>query len=85
VTIISVYPGSGYFDKSVVLGKDLLKYSNIKTNDALYIKNIDFLRESNFYKSKEGECVSYISTDHLSGEELVEQQSLIMEEWKKTE
>jgi len=85
VTIISVYPGSGYFNKSVILNESLLKYSNIKTNEALYIKNIDFLKESNFYKSKEGECVAYIATDYLSGEELVEQQSLIIEEWKKTE
>lgn len=77
VTIISVYPGSGYFNKSMVLGYDLLKYTSEKTNDSLYIKNIDFLKKSNFYKTKVGECISYVSTDYLSCEELVKQQSLI--------
>ncbi len=62
-----------------------MKYSSIKTEDVLYIKNIDFLNESNFYKSKETECESYVFTDYLSSKELVEQQSLILEEWKKTE
>lgn len=77
VTIISVYPGSGYFNKSIMLDNNLLKYIDIKTNDSLYIKNVDFLRESNFYKSKTKECVSYVFTDYLSDKELVEQQSLI--------
>ncbi len=82
VTIISVYPGSEYFNKSVVLDDNLLKYENIKTNDSLYIKNIDFLNESNFYKSKNGDCKAYVSTDYLSSEQLVEQRSLIVENGK---
>jgi len=79
VTIVSVYPGSEYFNRSIVLDNNLLSYTDIKTGDSLYIRNIDFLSESNFYKSKAGECMSYVFTDYLSCKELVEQQSLIME------
>ena len=77
VTIVSVYPGSEYFNKSVIVNDKLLQYTNIKTNDSLYIENIDFLKESNFYKSKTGECQAHIFTDYLSRGELVEQQFLI--------
>jgi len=78
VTIVSVYPGSEYFNKSK-LNDSILKYTNSETNDSLYIDNIDFLKQSNFYKSKTGECKAHISTDYLSKAELVEQQSLITE------
>ena len=81
VTIVSVYPGSKYFNVAMVLG-DLLKYTNGSTDDSLFIKNIDFLNESNFYKSRAGEITSYVFTDYLSDTELVEQQSLIMENGK---
>jgi radical SAM superfamily enzyme YgiQ (UPF0313 family) len=78
VTIVSVYPGSEYFNKSITICKDeLLKYTNEKTKDSLYIKNIDFLNESNFYKSKVDEYISYVATDYLSCDELVKQRSLI--------
>ena len=76
VTIVSVYPGSGYFNKSEVKNGEL-KYTNNITNDSLYIKNIDFLNESNFYKSKADEYISFVATDYLTCGELVEQRSLI--------
>ena len=69
ITIISVYPGSHYFDKSVLIDKDTLVFKTLE--DKLYIKNIDFLKDANFYKSKSNEYVSFVYTDYLTAEELV--------------
>jgi len=69
VSIISVYPGSNYFNKSVKVSDDVLKYN---VNDqSLYIKNIDFLKDSNFYKSKSDEYKSYVYTDYLTEDQIV--------------
>jgi len=70
-TIISVYPGSNYFNKSIKISDELLKYTN-KYGDNLYINNIDFLKDSNFYKSKMGSYVSFVHTDDLSVKQMVE-------------
>ncbi|MCK9446501.1 radical SAM protein [bacterium] len=72
ITIISVYPGSHYFDKSIKFNDNTLMFENIKTKSKLYIKNIDFLKDANFYKSKSNEYVSYVYTDFLTSEQLVE-------------
>ena len=69
-TIISVYPGSNYFNKSIKINDDFLKYTN-EFDDSLYIRNIDFLKDSNFYKSKIGSYVSFVHTDYLSPNDLV--------------
>jgi anaerobic magnesium-protoporphyrin IX monomethyl ester cyclase len=82
-TIVAIYPGSYYFDKSILIDKDLLLYKNEKTKDSLYIKNVDFLSKSNFYKSKSDEYVSFIYTDDLSDKEIVKQRLLIENEVKK--
>jgi anaerobic magnesium-protoporphyrin IX monomethyl ester cyclase len=71
ITIISIYPGANYFNQSIKISDDILKYEN-KYKDNLYIRNIDFLKDSNFYKSKIGEYHSYVHTDYLSEEQIVE-------------
>jgi anaerobic magnesium-protoporphyrin IX monomethyl ester cyclase len=54
-TIISVYPGANYFNKAVRMNNSWLKYTSKTSGDNLYIKDIDFLSDSNFYKSKSDE------------------------------
>ena len=71
VSIVSVYPGSNYFDKSIN-DNGVLKYINDR-GDVLYINNIDFLNESNFYKSKSDGYVSFVHTEELSRQDIVEQ------------
>lgn len=77
ITIVSVYPGSHYFNESILIKKNLLLYKNSKTNDRLFIKNTDFLNQSNFYKGKLNECISYVHTDLLSRNEMVNQKRII--------
>ena len=84
ITIVSVYPGSTYFYKSILLNENTLKYTTPAAGSALYIKNIDFLSESNFYKSKSDNYVSYVSTDFLTREEIVQERlklEQITKEW----
>jgi len=81
-TIVSVYPGSYYFNKSTIFNKHLLKYVDNKTRDVLFIENIDFLKNSNFYKSKPNEYISFVSTEKLSRKEIVNQRLLIENEIK---
>ena len=71
ITIVSVYPGSFYFNKSILTNNNNLLYESSKTGDKLYIDNIDFLKESNFYKSKSNEYSSFVYTDFLSKKQLI--------------
>ena len=75
VSIISVYPGSNYYNKSILLENQLIYTS--KTGDKLYIDNIDFIEKSNFYKSKSNEYVSYVYTDYLNKSELIESRLML--------
>jgi radical SAM superfamily enzyme YgiQ (UPF0313 family) len=83
ITIVSIYPGSYYFDKAIAINKNLLKYTNPETNDFLLIQNIDFLNQSNFYKSKSNEYASYVSTETLSPDQIVKERLLMEKEIKK--
>jgi len=82
ITIVSVYPGSSYFEKSILVDDKLLKYTNERTNDNLYIRNIDFLKDSNFYKSKSNEYISFVSTDELSEKDIIEHRLMLEKEIK---
>ena len=81
VSLISVYPGSNYFNKSNLINNELV-YST-KTNENLFIDNIDFLKQSNFYKSKSDEYVSFVYTDYLNKSELIKQRLYMENEIKK--
>jgi anaerobic magnesium-protoporphyrin IX monomethyl ester cyclase len=71
-TIITTYPGSPYFDDAVFV-KDKYVYTSDLTGDKLYQSPIDYLTELDYYKGDpNGGYVSYVWTDHLSPEEIVE-------------
>lgn len=69
-TIITLYPGSKYFDESIY-NKSINKWIYEKNGERLYSDNINFLNDSCFYKSKIGEYNSYIETDYLSKIDLI--------------
>lgn len=70
LTLISVYPGTAYYDQSV---KDPAtnhwKYVAPETRDALYSKELDFTKSAAYYK---GSCdiESTVRTDALTFEDL---------------
>jgi len=70
-TIITTYPGSPYFDEAVKKG-DHYVYTQPRTGDILYQKDLNYLEEPDYYKGDpDGGYKSYVWTDHISANDLV--------------
>jgi radical SAM superfamily enzyme YgiQ (UPF0313 family) len=75
ITIITLYPGSNYFDKSIWdINKKKWCFTT-RNGDKLYSEDVDFLNKSCFYKSSSDQYVSYVNTDFLTGQELVNERN----------
>ncbi len=83
-TIITPYPGSPYYDEAVEVTEvphaGSWCYASPKTGDRLYMHDVDFTKEAQFYKGMPGSYVSHVWTDHISPERLVE-----MRDWVENE
>jgi len=83
-TIITTYPGSPYFDDAVYSGGRYV-YTQPRTGDKLYQKDINYLEEPDYYKGDpDGGYKSYVWTDHLSPEDLVRERDILENEVRKT-
>lgn len=84
VTIITVIPGSPYYDDARLtgahgaIGADIVgpednvyMYEAPRTNDKLYSIEVDNLSEFEYYKGIPGEYNAFVFTDHLSRKDLV--------------
>lgn len=69
-TVITEYPGSPYFDHSVQ-ENGVWTYT-APTGARLHSRVIDYAKEANYYKGIPGDYTSYVWTDELSPERLVE-------------
>ncbi len=69
-SIISCYPGTGYYDWARQLhdDKSIWTFTHTKTQDRLHSYEVDFTKVSDFYKGRLGEYVSYVFTDHLTAD-----------------
>jgi len=71
-TIISTYPGSPYFDDAVV-ENGVYTYTSPKTGDKLFQKDLDYFKNPDYYKGDpSGGYISYVWTEHISPEDLVD-------------
>lgn len=70
-SIITPYPGSPYYDEAVSYG-DYYRYKSPKTGDVLFMHDVDFLQEAQYYKGAPGEYVSHVWTPDLTPERLVQ-------------
>jgi anaerobic magnesium-protoporphyrin IX monomethyl ester cyclase len=70
VTIITVYPGTPYFDDAIEQQPGLWTYRDPRNGDALYAMHVDQLAHENFYKGVPGSYRSFVYTDHVSAEDL---------------
>lgn len=70
VTIITVIPGSKYYDDSVMIEDGIWKYSI--NGDNLYSVEVDNFTQFEYYKGIPGNYKSFVYTDYISREELVE-------------
>lgn len=67
-TVITVYPGTPYYDLAVQRGD---RYSYTINGDMLYSEDVNFNEEAQYYKGKQGEYCSYVWTDYLTRQQLV--------------
>ncbi|MDP3697174.1 MAG: radical SAM protein [Candidatus Taylorbacteria bacterium] len=75
VTIITTYPGTPYYDYAIPHTEKpgIWVYTYEKTGDKLYSIEIDYRTTADYYKGDpEGGYKSFVYTDHLSPEQLVE-------------
>ncbi len=70
VTIITVYPGTPYFDDAVETEPGVWTYTDGKTGDRLHSFHVDHLADVNFYKGIPGSYRSFVYTDTLTPEQL---------------
>jgi anaerobic magnesium-protoporphyrin IX monomethyl ester cyclase len=72
ITIITPYPGSPYYDDAVERdGKYIYTYP--KTGDRLFMEEVNYFEKADYYKgAPDGGYKSYVWTDTLSSEDLVQ-------------
>tara|TARA_Y100000310_G_scaffold336181_1_gene420053 strand:+ start:579 stop:2120 length:1542 start_codon:yes stop_codon:yes gene_type:complete len=84
VTIITVIPGSPYYDDAKLIGahgtigadhvgadENVYMYEAPRTNDKLYSIEVDNLSEFEYYKGIPGEYNAFVFTNYLSRQDLV--------------
>lgn len=70
VTIITVIPGSKYYDDSVMIKEGIWKYTT--NGDSLYSIEVDNFTQYEYYKGIPGNYNSFVYTDYITREKLVE-------------
>lgn len=73
-TIITQYPGSPYFDKSEPhpTKPGVWVFTDDKTGAVLYSSDVNYATQAQYYKGIPGDYTSYVWTDGLSAQQLVE-------------
>jgi radical SAM superfamily enzyme YgiQ (UPF0313 family) len=70
VTVITVYPGTPYFDDARERTPGVWTYTDPKSGDRLHAYPVDHLSDVPFYKGTPGSYHAYVYTDHVSAEDL---------------
>ena len=83
VTIITVYPGTPYYDDARELTPGVWTYTDPKNGDRLHALPVDHLKDVNFYKGIPGEYQSFVYTDTLSADDLVHWRDVVESDVRK--
>jgi anaerobic magnesium-protoporphyrin IX monomethyl ester cyclase len=71
-TVITVYPGCPYFDDAVESEPGIWTYTALKSGDRLHSYHVDFNHEEAYYKGCLEEYHSFVYTDYLSADQIVQ-------------
>jgi len=73
ITVITPYPGSSYHDDAVQSrhAESVWVFTCAGTGDKLYMEDVDYLQQADYYKGIPGSYVSRVWTDYLTQEDLV--------------
>lgn len=66
VSIITVYPGTPYYDDAEPSGAESWTYVDPRSGDRLHMCAVDHLSQVNFYKGVPGEYQSFVWTDYVT-------------------
>ena len=69
VTVITVYPGTPYYDRAMHVEGKVWKYEH--AGDVLFSLDVDFTRDAAYYKGVPGDYRAFVWTPELTAEELV--------------
>lgn len=81
VTVITVYPGTPYYDLAVPISEEVYCYEF--HGDALYSENLDFSKDVAYYKGVPGQYHSFVWTDYISREKLCELRDAVEDEVRR--
>ena len=78
-TVITVYPGTPYYDEALPHEtlKDVWTFTCKKSGDRLHAYDLDFTQSAGYYKGDPNAYKSYVFTDHLSAERIVELRNVV--------
>ena len=82
LTIITTYPGTAYYDSAKRQEDGTYVYNT--WGDKLYSHDPNYSTDAQYYKGKPGEYKSYVWTDHLTPERLVELRDRVEREVRAT-
>jgi anaerobic magnesium-protoporphyrin IX monomethyl ester cyclase len=86
-TVITTYPGTPYYDLAVphTTERDVWTYTHPKTKDRLHAREVDYTVCADYYKGDpNGGYRSFVYTDHLSAERLVELRDMVERDVRRT-
>jgi anaerobic magnesium-protoporphyrin IX monomethyl ester cyclase len=86
-TVITTYPGTPYYDFAVphATERDVWTYTHPKTGDRLHAREVDYTVRADYYKGDpNGGYRSFVYTDHLSAERLVELRDMVERDVRRT-
>jgi radical SAM superfamily enzyme YgiQ (UPF0313 family) len=76
-TIITVYPGTPYYDDAREQTPGVWTYADPKTGDRLHAYPVDHLQDESFYKGIPGQYQSFVYTDALSADDLCQRRDAL--------
>lgn len=86
-TVITTYPGTPYYDLAVphATERDVWTYTHPRTGDRLHAREVDYTVCADYYKGDpNGGYRSFVYTDHLSAERLVELRDMVERDVRRT-
>jgi radical SAM superfamily enzyme YgiQ (UPF0313 family) len=86
-TVITTYPGTPYYDLAVphATARDVWTYTHPRTGDRLHAREVDYTVCADYYKGDpNGGYRSFVYTDHLSAERLVELRDMVERDVRRT-
>ncbi len=77
VTIITVYPGTPYYDYARPTDDGIWTYTEPKNGDRLHAFDVDYLHDAAFYKGTPGDYRSFVYTDALTPDDLCQRRDAV--------